>query len=253
MKKEKIILAATAYSGRKRYTMTNREFLTAIANMENISEELKAEATARIEKLDATNEARKNKPSKKAIENAPVMEQIANEILTSEDGPLELSSHDGLIMPNIKMVADERFAHINPDRGVCPFLNAQGRCSIHPIRTGLCRLYPLGRNFYPNKLTYFILNEDLGCPAKNKSYIRISDWLEIADLDQYEAFQLKWHQIKLQTRAKMHDPQLSFETKKTLSIRFLNCFYKTPYPQDFYQEFYKRADAFTIQSVQNEV
>lgn len=64
--------------------MTNREFLTAIANMENISEELKAEATARIEKLDATNEARKNKPSKKAIENAPVMEQIANEILASE-------------------------------------------------------------------------------------------------------------------------------------------------------------------------
>jgi ribosomal protein S25 len=64
--------------------MTNREFLTAIANMENISEELKAEATARIEKLDATNEARKNKPSKKATENAPVMEQIVNEILTSE-------------------------------------------------------------------------------------------------------------------------------------------------------------------------
>ena len=64
--------------------MTNREFLTAIANMENISEELKAEATARIEKLDATNEARKNKPSKKATENAPVMKQIANEILTSE-------------------------------------------------------------------------------------------------------------------------------------------------------------------------
>ena len=64
--------------------MTNREFLTAIANMENIPAELKAEATARIEKLDATNEARKNKPSKKATENAPIMEQIVNEILTSE-------------------------------------------------------------------------------------------------------------------------------------------------------------------------
>jgi predicted HTH transcriptional regulator len=64
--------------------MTNREFLTAIANAENISEELKVEATARIEKLDATNEARKNKPSKKALENAPIMEQIVNEILTSE-------------------------------------------------------------------------------------------------------------------------------------------------------------------------
>lgn len=64
--------------------MTSREFLTAVANLENISEELKNEANARIEKLDATNEARKNKPSKKATENAPVMEQIANEILTSE-------------------------------------------------------------------------------------------------------------------------------------------------------------------------
>lgn len=64
--------------------MTNREFLTAIANMENISEELKNEAVARIEKLDATNEARKNKPSKAAVENAPIMDQIFNEILSGE-------------------------------------------------------------------------------------------------------------------------------------------------------------------------
>jgi hypothetical protein len=64
--------------------MTNREFLTAIANMENVPAELKAEATARIEKLDATNEARKNKPSKKATENAPILEQIYGEILTNE-------------------------------------------------------------------------------------------------------------------------------------------------------------------------
>ena len=64
--------------------MTNREFLTAVANLANISEELKNEATARIEKLDASNEARKNKPSKKATENAPIMDQIVNEILTAE-------------------------------------------------------------------------------------------------------------------------------------------------------------------------
>ena len=64
--------------------MTNRDFLTAISTMENISEELKAEALARIEKIDATNEARKNKPSKKALENAPIMEQIVNEVLGTE-------------------------------------------------------------------------------------------------------------------------------------------------------------------------
>lgn len=64
--------------------MTNREFLIAVANLENAPQELRDEATARIAKLDATNEARKNKPSKKATENAPIMEQIVNEILTSE-------------------------------------------------------------------------------------------------------------------------------------------------------------------------
>lgn len=64
--------------------MTNREFLNAIAALENAPEELKNEATARIEKLDATNEARKNKPSKKAEENAPLIAQIYDEILGAE-------------------------------------------------------------------------------------------------------------------------------------------------------------------------
>ena len=64
--------------------MTNREFLIAIANAENIPAELVEHATAAIAKMDATNEARKNKPSKKAAENAPILEQIFGEILTNE-------------------------------------------------------------------------------------------------------------------------------------------------------------------------
>lgn len=64
--------------------MTNREFLTAVTKLENVSEELKNEALARIEKLDATNEARKNKPSKTAVENAPIMDQIYNDVLCDE-------------------------------------------------------------------------------------------------------------------------------------------------------------------------
>lgn len=70
--------------------MTNREFYTTIINADVTTmtaealDALKAEATARLTKLDATNEARKNKPSKKATENAPLMEQIATEVLTVE-------------------------------------------------------------------------------------------------------------------------------------------------------------------------
>lgn len=64
--------------------MTTREFLTAVAAIENVPTEIKEHAEAAIAKLDATNEARKNKPSKTAIENAPIMDQIYNEVLTGE-------------------------------------------------------------------------------------------------------------------------------------------------------------------------
>ena len=63
--------------------MTNREFLTAIANG-TINEDVIAHASTAIEKMDAANLARKNKPSKKALENAPIMEQIVNEVLGTE-------------------------------------------------------------------------------------------------------------------------------------------------------------------------
>lgn len=64
--------------------MTNREFLTTIIALENVTEDIKAYAEEKLAKLDATNEARKNKPSKKAVENAPIMNQILTEILTVE-------------------------------------------------------------------------------------------------------------------------------------------------------------------------
>ena len=63
--------------------MTNREFLTAIANSENLSAELVEHATNEIAKMDAANEKRKNKPSKTAVENAPIVEALIN-ALTSD-------------------------------------------------------------------------------------------------------------------------------------------------------------------------
>ena len=63
--------------------MTNREFLTAVSTLENVSAEIIEYATAALAKMDAANEARKNKPSKTAIENAPILEAITG-ILTAE-------------------------------------------------------------------------------------------------------------------------------------------------------------------------
>ena len=63
--------------------MTNREFLTAIANSENLSAELVEHATNEIAKMDAANEKRKNKPSKTAEANAPILVSLTD-ALTSD-------------------------------------------------------------------------------------------------------------------------------------------------------------------------
>lgn len=73
--KPKINYAVTAKCDRKRYIMTKREFLNAIANG-TINAEITEYASAELIKMDEANEKRKNKPSKKAEENAPILASI---------------------------------------------------------------------------------------------------------------------------------------------------------------------------------
>ena len=85
-------LAAHCLSdGRKRYTMTNRDFYNAIINADltavfedEMAESVKEHAKAALGKLDATNEKRRNATSKKELENLPLMEQVVNEVLSFE-------------------------------------------------------------------------------------------------------------------------------------------------------------------------
>lgn len=56
--------------------MTNREFLTAVANG-NITDEVRAAASAAITKMDERNAKRASKPSKTALENEPIKAKIA--------------------------------------------------------------------------------------------------------------------------------------------------------------------------------
>ena len=70
--------------------MTNREFLTAIANS-SLSDELTAYATEQIAKLDMRNATRRekqsSKPSKTAIENEPIKASIM-EFLSAQSEPM---------------------------------------------------------------------------------------------------------------------------------------------------------------------
>lgn len=64
--------------------MTNREFYTAIAAIDTLSEDLRNFASDAITKMDLTNERRKAKPSKAAIANAPMVDKIVDTILSDK-------------------------------------------------------------------------------------------------------------------------------------------------------------------------
>ena len=68
--------------------MTNREFYTAIAANETLTDEIRTHATEQIAKLDATAEKRKGKVSKadqeKRDANAALAKHIAETILSTE-------------------------------------------------------------------------------------------------------------------------------------------------------------------------
>lgn len=70
--------------------MTNREFLTAVANS-SLSDELTTYAAEQIAKLDMRNAARRekqsSKPSKTAIENEPIKASIM-EFLSTQSEPM---------------------------------------------------------------------------------------------------------------------------------------------------------------------
>ena len=78
--------------------MTNREFLMAIAELDNA--ELAEHARLAIEKLDAANEKRKGKQSKKAEENQPLVDRIADEILGAE--PMTATDVAGILEVSVQ-------------------------------------------------------------------------------------------------------------------------------------------------------
>ena len=60
---------------------------------------------------------------------------------------IELNVVDGVILPNLMMSGEKES---------CGFLDQEGRCSIHPYRPGICRLFPLGRFYEEGSFRYFL-------------------------------------------------------------------------------------------------
>lgn len=144
---------------------------------------------------------------------------------------LELNVVDGLILPNLKMQGEKES---------CSFLTEEGRCSIHSIRPGICRLFPLGRFYENGSFQYFLQVHE--CKKENRAKIKVKKWIDTPNLKTYEKFVKEWHFFLkgLQERAEQDE-----EDARALSLFILKQFYSRPYDEkgDFYLEFEQRLNA----------
>lgn len=161
------------------------------------------------------------------------------ELLAKE---VELHVEDGLILPNIRMVADAQGAagtSRDEKEPRCSFLNSEGRCSIHMYRPGFCRLFPLGRHYDGDRLSYFLLED--ACSAPNKTKMKVNKWLNIPRIKEYERFLVGWHSLTKGLRAFYEENRENEEIMKAINMRFLQNFYLMPYTEDdFYIQFNER-------------
>lgn len=146
--------------------------------------------------------------------------------LLAEHAELVLS--DGIVLPCLRMAGKEE---------TCTFLDREGRCSIHPFRPGICRMFPLGRYYEETGFRYFLQLHE--CPKTDRTKIRVRSWLDIPDLKRYEAYIFDWHTfLKVCER---ESEGLDGDSLKILQMYLLRTFYQTPWDgEDFYGEFYSR-------------
>ena len=145
---------------------------------------------------------------------------------------LELGVSDGNILPHLRMQGREER---------CVFLNEEGRCSVHAIRPGFCRLFPLGRYYTEENFKYIIQIHE--CAKKNRSKIKVKKWIDTPDLKQYEKFVWDWHQFLLDVQEVFYQTE-DTDLIKNLKRDGISRFYTKPYEeaQDFYVQFYERLE-----------
>lgn len=140
---------------------------------------------------------------------------------------ISLTVTDGVITPYLT----------KKQNGSCVFLSDEGRCNIHNFRPGFCRLFPLGRIYNEDgTFDYFIQVHE--CPYPSKSKIKISKWLGIDNLSEYEKYITAYHNLI----KKIKDAGISGndELLKRLNMDLLNNLFIPEYSDEFYSDFYKR-------------
>ncbi len=149
-----------------------------------------------------------------------------------ENGTVSLTVVNGLVLPHIQM---------NRETDRCPYLNEQGRCSVHSFRPGMCRLFPLGRNYEDGKLNYILLKDE--CKKNNRSKIKVSQWIGVQPARQYHEFVLRWHDFR-KYLASLFEGAEETQIKEVTMYVLQTFFFLFDAPEgEFFTVFFQKMDA----------
>ena len=166
--------------------------------------------------------------------------QLCKNLHTTADelirrGAIAFHTQEGLTLPHLAM---------SQETDACTFLGENGLCSIHTFRPGICRLFPLGRNYDADtrSFQYFIVED--GCDIPGKAKVKISKWLGVDKLPAYEKYISEWHYFIKDVQKKFAPDPITGavsdpEYLKQLSLFILKVFFLAPYDYEgsFYETF----------------
>ena len=140
-----------------------------------------------------------------------------------------------MILPNI-MEHDE--TNLSREDG-CPFLDKNGRCGIHEIRPGFCRLFPLGRYYRDEDRSFRYFVQKGECTKGGSSMVKVCDWIGVPEeeKERYEAYINTWHFFLKDVSARLD--MLTDRSRDQVTRYVLQLFYVMPYQagMDFYAQF----------------
>lgn len=141
--------------------------------------------------------------------------------------------------------------HLVIDEGKgCRLLSADGRCTVHKARPGMCRLFPLARIYEEDRVTY--IHQIHECPKKPNKKVRVEEFIGIPNMAAYERYLLVWDSFRKAYEG-IVTPDISNEDLEEQTKFILTLFYLTPFPvtkgadgvmdmEPFYSAFYRRMD-----------
>jgi len=130
------------------------------------------------------------------------------------------------------------YLKMDNDTKGCSFLDSQGRCSIHPYRPGICRLFPLGRVYSQDDFKYYM--QVGACIKPSLRKVKVKNWINIESYKDNKDFILTWRQLlkALSFKLRFLSQEESEKLNDYLHEQLFNIDPKSY--GDFYQEFYER-------------